>query len=150
MYQVSFSSLNVLVVEDSKSQRELLVSVLQETGIHRISSVVDGSEALSALKKFPAHLVITDLHMAPMDGIDLTLALRTLKTSPNPALPILLLTSRSNEKDVLRAQAAGVHGFILKPYTVDNIRSRIVEIFSKPLLYEKQGDKILPARWASS
>jgi two-component system chemotaxis sensor kinase CheA len=101
----------ILVVDDALTIRELQRSILQRAG-YVVDVAVDGRQALAKLAEAPADLILTDIEMPNMDGFELTEAVRS-----QPALstiPILILTSRSNEPDRQRGLDVGADGYIVK------------------------------------
>src|SRR6202012_4809402 len=77
-------------------------------------------------------LVLTDLSMAPTDGIHLTKQIRTSGTSPNPYVPIIMVTGHPEKPRVEAARDAGVTEFLAKPITVQNLMARLTEIVERP------------------
>jgi len=107
----------VLAVDDSASVRQMVSFTLSNAG-YAVIEAVDGQDALRKLMP-GVSLVITDLNMPNLDGIGLIRALRS-----NPAckgLPIVMLTTESQESKKLEGKAAGASGWIVKPFTVPQI-----------------------------
>jgi two-component system chemotaxis response regulator CheY len=103
----------ILTVDDSASMRQMVKFTLSEAG-YTVIEAVDGKDALAKLTS-PVNLVITDLHMPNLDGIGLIRSLRA-----NPAfkgVPIVMLTTESQESRKLEGKAAGATGWIVKPFT---------------------------------
>ncbi len=86
------SRLNILVADDSRMMRELLVAMLNAVGVQNVRAVRDGGEALNALKLSRYDLVITDVDMGGMDGLDLVRILRRTGKTPDPYIPIIMIT----------------------------------------------------------
>ncbi len=103
----------VLIVEDALSVRNALQQVAQDNG-YVVATARDGLEAVSALVSFKPDLVLTDLEMPNMNGIELTAHIRGQAAYQH--LPVLMITSRSQDKHRRAAQAAGVDAYITKPY----------------------------------
>jgi two-component system chemotaxis response regulator CheY len=102
----------ILTVDDSASVRHMVKFTLCDGG-YTVIEAVDGKDALDKLTK-PVNLVITDLNMPNLDGIGLIRRLRA-----NPAckgIPILMLTTESQEARKLEGKAAGATGWIVKPF----------------------------------
>jgi len=103
----------ILTVDDSASIRQMVHFTLSEAG-YTVIEAVDGKDALAKLTG-PVNLVITDLNMPNLDGIGLIRSLRA-----NPAckgLPIIMLTTESQESRKQEGKAAGATGWIVKPFT---------------------------------
>lgn len=105
--------LTVLVVDDSLSVRTTLKQLLQDEG-YRVVTAVDGVDALEKLQDTFAAAVLVDMEMPRMDGLEFT---RHLRQRPQwQALPVVMITSRSQEKHRELARKAGVSAFKTKPY----------------------------------
>jgi serine phosphatase RsbU (regulator of sigma subunit)/CheY-like chemotaxis protein len=113
---------SILVVEDSPTQAMKLVYVLNRHG-YQASIARNGSEALTALAAHVPTLVITDINMPEMDGYELC---QRIKDDPRlNDLPVILLTTLSDPKDILRGLECGADNFIVKPYDEEFLLSRI-------------------------
>ena len=104
----------VLVVDDSISVRNALRQLVQDAG-YRCEAARDGVEAIDALRSFKPHVVLTDLEMPNMNGVELTAHLRG-RDDALKSVPIIMITSRSQEKHRRMAQEAGVDTYFTKPY----------------------------------
>ncbi len=106
-------TVNVLVVEDSRTQAEHLRQMLVRAGLHAIVAL-DGETALKKAREPGIDLVLSDIVMPKMNGYELT---RRLRADPvTRELPVVLMTSLSEPQDVVRALAAGADNFVTKPY----------------------------------
>jgi CheY-like chemotaxis protein len=125
-------SLKALVVEDNTHMRSLLRALLNALGVKDISEAINGQAAMEALRERKFDLVLTDLAMAPMDGLELTRHLRNDEKSPNPFVPIIMITGHTEKYRVEAARDAGVTEFLAKPVTAHNLFARITEILERP------------------
>ena len=121
------SGLSILVAEDSATQAEQLRCILEARG-HRVRVATNGREALEEIKKNMPELVITDIVMPEMNGYQLCSAIRTNEMTS--ALPVVLLTSLSNPKNILLALECGADNFITKPYDNDYLVARLESIMT--------------------
>ena len=128
----AFENLKVLLVEDNPHMRSLLRSLLNAVGIRDITEAGNGATALEAMRDRKCDLILSDLAMQPMDGLEFTRQLRTAATSPNPFVPIIMVTGHTEKHRVEAARDAGVTEFIAKPITVQSLFSRIAEIVERP------------------
>ena len=103
----------VLVVDDALTVRNTLQQLVEDAGFY-VETARDGLDALDKLRTFTPHLVLTDLEMPNMNGVELTMSLRG--RDETKALPIVMITSRSQDKHRELAQNAGVSAYITKPY----------------------------------
>lgn len=106
-------SKNILIVDDSESIREVVSFTLENEG-YNVLVGVDGKDALKYLDGSPIDLIITDLHMPEMDGIELIKNVR--KMDPYKRIPILFLTTESQASKKMEAKEAGATGWIIKPF----------------------------------
>jgi CheY-like chemotaxis protein len=104
----------------------------------------EGAEALKRLQEFPADIMLCDLHMAPLDGIELTRILRNANDSPNPYLPVIMLTSDATQTQLQNALAAGVNAFMSKPVKMDALHKKLIAVFSRPFVSVRDGRTLRP------
>ncbi len=118
----------ILVVDDSATLRRCIVNVLTEIGYADIIEASDGAEALQMMKEHAIDLLITDWNMPKVDGMALISIVRQSEHCHD--IPILMVTSRSVESDVLDAVDAGINSYIVKPFTIEVMRAKIEQILS--------------------
>jgi len=106
-------SKNILIVDDSESIREVVSFTLQNEG-HNVLIGNDGKDATKHLTGDPLDLIITDLHMPVMDGIEFIKYVRNTAEYKN--IPILFLTTESQTAKKMEAKEAGATGWIIKPF----------------------------------
>lgn len=111
-------TIEILAADDSESIRQMVVFSLKREGFSVVEAA-DGAEALEKARENPFHLVITDLDMPRMNGIQLVRELR--KLSGYGKTPILLLTTESEAGIKNEARAAGASGWITKPFRPDQL-----------------------------
>jgi len=132
MALAGFESLKALIVEDNTHMRSLLRALLNSAGIKDIGEAINGLAGLEILRERKIDLVLTDLAMAPMDGLELTRHVRNDEKSPNPFVPIIMITGHTERYRVEAARDAGVTEFLAKPVTAHNLFARITEILERP------------------
>lgn len=106
-------TLKVLAIDDSKTIRELLRSVMEEAGFD-YTSAVDGVDGVERYAEVRPDIVITDINMPNLDGYGVIDAIR--KGNIDNQVPILVLTTESGDKLKQRARQAGATGWIVKPF----------------------------------
>jgi two-component system chemotaxis response regulator CheY len=121
----ALKKLRVLVVDDNQHMRAIVGAILKSAGITATREAREGGQALAILKDFPADVAIVDFQMAPMDGLEFTRQLRDPATSPNPTLPIIMITGHADAARVARARDAGVNEFLVKPVTARGVLDRL-------------------------
>ncbi len=114
----NFENLIVLVVDDNKHMRRVVKTILQALGVSRIAQAADGNEALEELRVGAADMIVCDLQMGPMDGIEFVRAVRNDPESPNPYIPIIILSGFTELGRIKEARDAGMNEFLAKPISV--------------------------------
>jgi len=118
------SSLRILLVDDSPTMRRILVNSLKRLGYDEIIEAENGREALDKLHAEQFNFIVTDWNMPEMDGLTFV---KTVKEESNSAtIPILMVTTRSQQEDVVEAMRAGVNNYIVKPFTPQTLKQKPV------------------------
>jgi two-component system, chemotaxis family, chemotaxis protein CheY len=128
----NFDYLKALVVEDNMHMRTLLRSLLLALGMKSVYEAADGQTGFDELRSRKPDFVMTDLSMKPVDGIEFTRMVRMGQDSPNPYVPIIMVTGHTERLRVEAARDAGVTEFLAKPITAQNLLLRIAEIVERP------------------
>ena len=119
----------ILVVDDIPQVRKILCHELQKAGYTTLEAR-NGLEALDRVRSVPVHAIILDAMMPEMDGFTFC---RTLKADPaGQAIPVLFLTARQSQEDVLKAIQAGARDYLVKPYKRDVLLERLGKILAAP------------------
>lgn len=121
-------AIDVLVVDDSTAIRKILQRVLRQTDLQlgEIVEAGDGVEALELLRKKHFGLILSDINMPNMDGLQLLSAVR--KEEQWKKIPLLLITTEGSQEKVLEAANLGANGYVRKPFTADQIREKLVGV----------------------
>ncbi|CAL9321209.1 response regulator [Streptomyces olindensis] len=118
----------VLIADDDPDIRDLVAFKLTQNG-HQITAVEDGMAALRAAREQPFDLVLLDIRMPGMSGLDVC---RSVRAAPETAsLPVILITARSQEGDVELGFAAGADDYIVKPFSPRELSSRVAAMLSR-------------------
>lgn len=120
--------LSVLVVDDEPVLRDLTVAMVASLG-HRASSAADGEQAVDAVRRGGYDLVLIDFDMPVRDGASATREMR--RTADGAALPIVMVSGRSDARSIAEARAAGVSDYLVKPLRLDTLR-RILDGLPRP------------------
>ena len=113
---------DILVVDDSLSVRKSLVQLVSDAG-YNVKAAKDGLEAIALLKDFMPGVILTDLEMPNMNGLEFTSHLRARPDTRE--LPVIMITSRSMDKHRKQAELAGVSVYLTKPYTDTDLLGHI-------------------------
>src|ERR1035438_3134218 len=115
---------DVLVVDDSAAIRKILTRVLRQTGmaVQTMREAGDGQEALALMVQHRIDLVLSNINMPKMDGLQL---LASLKASPQwQRIPVVMITTEGGETKVAEAVRLGAAGYVRKPFTADQIKEK--------------------------
>ena len=121
MSNTSLRSLKAVVVEDSKTQREMICFVLNNCGLPEVFVAGDGREALDLIEKHNPSIILVDWEMPKMDGIELTRHVRHGHGSIDRDTPIVMVTGVKQDGADRQAYDAGVDVFITKPFNMKNL-----------------------------
>ena len=115
----------ILTVDDATTMRRMVSFTLKAAG-YEVFEACDGVEALRVLKSHPVDLVISDINMPNMDGLELTRRLRALPSFGRK--PILLLTTESDPAKKAEGRAAGATGWIVKPFNQEQLLAVVAKV----------------------
>jgi two-component system chemotaxis response regulator CheY len=125
----------VLIVDDQDATRQSLKRILEKLGIDEVETAGDGSDALFMLDSGQYGLVISDWHMSTMGGLQL---LRQLRASERFAyLPFIMITADAQVDVVLTARQAGADAVVLKPFTMQALRTKIGDVVRQKPYYAR-------------
>ena len=124
---------DVLVVDDSAAIRKIMQRVLRQTGmeIRNIHEAGDGQEALEILKAHKPALILTDINMPKMDGLQLLAAVKSDENWRD--IPVVMITTEGGEAKVGEAVKLGAAGYVRKPFTADQIKEKLAGILEPAL-----------------
>ncbi len=104
----------ILITEDSPTMRSLLVSTIESLGEYEIVEAASGFEALRLLPRWKFDLIITDINMPDINGLEL---ISYVKNNPNyQAIPLFIVSTESSEKDMEKGLALGASEYLVKPF----------------------------------
>jgi two-component system chemotaxis response regulator CheY len=126
------AALHILLVDDNANMREITGAILRSAGARSIHEADDGAKAMSILRERPIDMAIVDFQMAGLNGEDFTRQVRTEPDSPNPFLPIIMLSGHGQKRRVALARDAGVTEFVVKPLTARTLLERIEAVIYRP------------------
>ncbi len=132
-----YDLLKILIVDDNHHMRVLLSEILKAVGVKHIFEASDGAQALQTMRGLGIDIIMTDLSMQPLDGIDFVRLLRRSPDSPNQMCPVIMITGHSTAARVQAARNAGVNEFLAKPLTARGVVQRINQIVENPRPYVK-------------
>ena len=119
--------MKILLVDDSRTIRNIQKKVLAQLGFNDIVEAADGVEALTADKESPPGLMLIDWNMPNMDGITLVKTIRQTDKS----IPMIMCTTEAEKSRVVEALKAGVNNYMVKPFTAETLSEKINQTLSK-------------------
>lgn len=114
---------HVLVVEDSRAMRQFVSAVLEATGHWVVQQVDNGFDALRALPRGEFGLIVTDINMPDVSGIELTRFVR--ESARHSRTPVVVISTDASNTDTRRALDAGASAFLAKPFTAEELLEAI-------------------------
>jgi len=142
----SIGDIHVLVVDDNKQMRFLLRCLLRAGGVIDVSEAENASDAFAIMSVRPVDLVIVDWMMQPVDGLAFTRMVRWDAKSPNPYVPLLMLTAHTETSRVAAARDAGVSGFVKKPISARVLFERMTSALTDARLFIRTDSYMGPDR----
>jgi two-component system chemotaxis response regulator CheY len=123
--------IRVLIVDDSAVMRKIVERCLRQAGLElkEVIEAGNGIEGLAAVQQGSMDLILSDINMPAMDGLEFLEGLRSLDNAKGT--PVVMITTEGSESRVVEALSAGARGYIRKPFTADQVRERV-----SPLLEE--------------
>ena len=122
------NSIRALIVDDSSVMRKIVERSLRQAGIE-LSQVLEagnGAEALGVLREHQVDLVLCDINMPVMDGLEFVKQLATVENAKG--VPVVMITTEGSETHVVQALSCGARGYIRKPFTADQVKEHVVPI----------------------
>ena len=119
---------HTLIVDDSSVMRKIVERALRQAGIDEmvVHEAGNGVEALEQLRAGQVDLILTDINMPAMDGLELVRQIKAQNLAPG--VPVVVITTESSEEHVRQAIAAGARGYIRKPFTPDQVKERVLPL----------------------
>ncbi len=124
--------ISILIVDDERSMRDFLKILLNKEG-YKVDTASDGNQALEYIKEKAFDLVITDIQMTGMSGLELLNAIK----EHSPTLPVVIITAFASPDDAVFAMKNGAFDYVSKPFNVDEIKSVVISATSKKHLNGK-------------
>lgn len=120
--------IEVLIVDDSSVMRKIVERSLRQAGLDSLIVLEAGSgvDALEVLKARKVELILSDINMPSMDGLEFVRQLRARQVAVG--VPVVMITTESSEEHVKQAIEAGASGYIRKPFTADQVKQRVVPL----------------------
>ena len=136
----NLDNVRILVVDDMQPMLDLTKAILNIFGFQHVYTANNAEKGFELNCSKEPDLVITDWIMEPTDGLELTKMIRNDKRSPDPFVPIIMMTGFSSRLRVEEARDAGITEFLVKPYTSEDLYRRVHQIIEKPRQFVEAGE----------
>jgi len=123
--------IRALIVDDSSVMRKIVERSLRQAGLElsKVSEASNGAEALAVLAKESVDLILCDINMPVMDGLEFVKQLGSVDNAKG--VPVVMITTEGSETHVIQALTAGAKGYIRKPFTPDQVKEHVLPVVGK-------------------
>jgi two-component system, chemotaxis family, chemotaxis protein CheY len=124
------SEIRTLIVDDSSVMRKIVERSLRQAGLDLlvVHEAGSGTEGLDLLKSNQVDLILSDINMPSMDGLEFLRQIRAQNLAPG--VPVVMITTESSEEHVKQAILAGAQGYIRKPFTAEQVKERVLPLLN--------------------
>jgi two-component system, chemotaxis family, chemotaxis protein CheY len=120
------NSLRALIVDDSSVMRKIVERSLRQAGIelNQVLEAGNGAEALAVLQDSQVDLILCDINMPVMDGLEFVKQLQGVEAAKG--VPVIMITTEGSEAHVVQALSSGARGYIRKPFTAEQVKTQVI------------------------
>jgi two-component system chemotaxis response regulator CheY len=124
------SEVRTLIVDDSSVMRKIVERALRQAGLDPlvVHEAGSGTEGLEVLRARQVDLILSDINMPSMDGLEFLRQIRAQNLAPG--VPVVMITTESSEEHVKQAILAGAQGYIRKPFTAEQVKERVLPLLT--------------------
>jgi two-component system, chemotaxis family, chemotaxis protein CheY len=117
-----------LIIDDSSVMRKIVERSLRQAGMElaEVQEAANGAEALAILAKSAVDLILCDIYMPVMDGLEFVHRLKDIENTKG--VPVVMITAEGNESHVVQALSMGARGYIRKPFTPDQVKEHVLPL----------------------
>jgi two-component system, chemotaxis family, chemotaxis protein CheY len=125
------TKIRALIVDDSSVMRKIVERSLRQAGIdlEKVVEAGNGAEALGVLAENPVDLILCDINMPVMDGLEFVKQVGSVESAKG--VPVVMITTEGSESHVVQALSAGARGYIRKPFTPDQVKEHVLPVLEK-------------------
>ncbi len=123
-----------MVIEDERVMSAVILGTLRRIGIHDLFAYADGAAALREVTKVKPDLILTDIHMQPMGGIEFVSQMRALLNIQIRNIPVIFLSADSSKATVVEVMPLGVSSYLVKPPSLEALANKIEVALSSMVL----------------
>jgi two-component system, chemotaxis family, chemotaxis protein CheY len=123
--------IRALIVDDSSVMRKIVERSLRQAGIDlaQVREAGNGAEALGILQEDSVDLILCDINMPVMDGLEFVRQLQASETAKG--VPVVMITTEGSESHVVQALSCGAKGYIRKPFTPDQVKEHVIPVLER-------------------
>jgi two-component system chemotaxis response regulator CheY len=121
----NYSTTRVLVIEDEGHVRRIVCRLLRQIGFQLVDEASDGNDGMMQAVRVKPDLILCDIHMEPVGGLEFLGKLRRLSNPAYANLPVIFLTGDANADTVMVARKLNVSGYLVKPVSLDQLKTRV-------------------------
>jgi len=123
--------IRALIVDDSSVMRKIIERSLRQAGveIEKVVEASNGAEGLAALRENVVGIILCDINMPVMDGLEFVRQAATVENAKG--VPIVMITTEGSESHVVQALQAGARGYIRKPFTPDQVKEHVLPLLER-------------------
>ena len=124
------NEVRALIVDDSSVMRKIVERSLRQAGLDQlvVHEAASGVEGLEVLKGKQVDLILSDINMPSMDGLEFLRQVQAQNLAPG--VPVVMITTESSEEHVRQAIQAGARGYIRKPFTAEQVKERVLSLLN--------------------
>jgi two-component system chemotaxis response regulator CheY len=121
-------NIRALIVDDSSTMRKIVERCLRQAGLElgEVQEASNGMEALALLAKSDFDLILSDINMPVMDGLEFVRNMQGMEKAKT--IPVVMITTEGGEKHVIEALSLGAKGYIRKPFTPDQVKQHVIPL----------------------
>jgi two-component system chemotaxis response regulator CheY len=129
--RLNMDPIRTLIVDDSSVMRKIVERSLRQAGVNlaKVLEAGNGAEALALLKTNAVDLILSDINMPVMDGLEFVRQLKKEGVAGN--VPVVMITTEGSESQVVEAVQSGAKGYIRKPFTAEQVKDHVIAILGK-------------------
>jgi two-component system chemotaxis response regulator CheY len=122
--------IRILIVDDSSVMRKIVERSLRQAGleISQVLEAANGAEALASVSENKVDLILSDINMPVMDGLEFVKQLAGVANAKG--VPVVMITTEGSEGHVVQALSAGARGYIRKPFTPDQVKAHVLPVLA--------------------
>ena len=135
-----YSEIRVLVIEDEPHIRLIIISLLRQIGYRKIDEASDGTSGMRAFLHMRPDVVLCDIHMEPVNGLEFLRKVRSLPNEEYSEVPVVFLTSDKQKDTVLNARDLHVDGYLAKPVSQKKLAERLDAVLVRPKSTARKAD----------